>query len=174
MVRYADSSYAGDIDDRKLITRYCFFFGGGIVTWYSKQQHIISTFTSKTKYVAISHRARESIWIQRLLNKLLPEQAIKKIEILGDNKMSFTLTKDSKSQNRTKYIDIIYHHIQWLMADRKLGIKWIFSSLILANGLTKALPTGFFKRYWDKLGLVKWEKLKSFWEPKLIEQRREF
>lgn len=131
-------------------------------------------FTFKTKYVAINHGARESIWIRRLLNKLLSEQAIRKMEILSDNKMSFILTKDSKSQNCIKYIDIIYYHIQELITNGKLGIEWIFSSLILANGLTKALPTGFFKRYWDILGLVEWEELKSFWELELIEQRREF
>ena len=32
IVKYADNSYAGDLDNRKLITGYCFFFGGGIVT----------------------------------------------------------------------------------------------------------------------------------------------
>lgn len=36
VVRYANNSYAGDIEDRKLIIGYYFFFGKGIVTWYSK------------------------------------------------------------------------------------------------------------------------------------------
>lgn len=37
IVGYADSSYTRDSEDRKLIIRYCFFFGRGIITWYSKQ-----------------------------------------------------------------------------------------------------------------------------------------
>lgn len=32
IVGYTDSSYIGDSKDKKSITRYCFFLGGGIVT----------------------------------------------------------------------------------------------------------------------------------------------
>lgn len=49
--------------------------------------------------------------MQQFLNKLVPDQAIRKIEMPKNNKTSFTLTKDPKSQNRTKYIDVIYYHI---------------------------------------------------------------
>ena len=34
---YADSSYADDIEDKKSITGYCFFFDRDIITWCSKQ-----------------------------------------------------------------------------------------------------------------------------------------
>ena len=36
VVGYADSSYAGDLEDRKSITEYYFFLSGAIVTWCSK------------------------------------------------------------------------------------------------------------------------------------------
>ena len=36
MVGYADSSYTGNIEDRKLIIGYCFFFNRSVITWYSK------------------------------------------------------------------------------------------------------------------------------------------
>ena len=85
------------------------------VTWCSKQYRTVSISTSEAEYVAMSHRAKESVWIQRLLNELLPEQAIRKIEMLGDNETSLTLTRDSESQNRTKYIDVMHHHIRQLI-----------------------------------------------------------
>ena len=37
MVGYIDSSYAGDFEDKKSITEYCFFLRGAIITWYSKR-----------------------------------------------------------------------------------------------------------------------------------------
>lgn len=37
VIKYADSSYAGNIEKYKLNIRYNFFFGYAIVTWYSKQ-----------------------------------------------------------------------------------------------------------------------------------------
>ena len=61
VVRYADSSYAGNLEDRKSITEYCFFLGGAIVTWYSKQHYTISTSTSEAEYVAMSQGARKEV-----------------------------------------------------------------------------------------------------------------
>ena len=96
-VSYADSSYIGDIDDQNSITGYYFFFGGAITTLYSKKQQTVLDSTSEAKYVAMSHKARERVWIQRSLNELLPEQAIRRMEMLGNNEMSLILTKNLES-----------------------------------------------------------------------------
>ena len=123
VVGYADSSYAGNLDDKKLITGYCFFLRESIVTLCSKQQRIVSTSNSETKYVAMSHGAREDIWIWIFLNNLLPEQAIGRMEMLGENETSLTLTRDPKSQNHTQHIDVLHHHIRELMENGELAIQ---------------------------------------------------
>ena len=61
VIGYTDSSYAGNLEDKKLITRYCFFFGRAIVTWYSKRQRIVSTSILEAKYVAMSQGAKEGV-----------------------------------------------------------------------------------------------------------------
>ena len=55
----------------------------------------------------MSHGAREGVSIQRFLNELLLEQAIRKINMLSNNEMSFILTRDPQSQSHTKHTD--YH-----------------------------------------------------------------
>ncbi len=85
--------------------------------------------------------------MRRFLNEILPEQAVRRIEILSDNEISFTLIKDPKSQNRIKHIDMKHYHVRRLVDKRELGIEWIFSPLILANGLLKALPAAAFKKH---------------------------
>lgn len=50
-----------DVEDRKSITRYCFFLGGAITTWCIKRQRTVSTSTSEAEYVAMSHEAREEV-----------------------------------------------------------------------------------------------------------------
>lgn len=61
VVGYVDSSYIRDIDDQKSITRYCFFVGEVMTTWYSKRQQIVLTSISKVKYVAMRHRVKERV-----------------------------------------------------------------------------------------------------------------
>ena len=74
--------------------------------------------------------------------------------MLGDNETSLTLTKDPESQNRTKHIDVMHHHVRGLVEDGELAIEWIESSAMLADGFTKALPTGPFKKHRDEWSLV--------------------
>lgn len=47
----------------------------------------------------------------RFPNKFLFDQIIKNIKMFKDNKISPILMKDPKSQNYTKYINMIYHFI---------------------------------------------------------------
>lgn len=61
IVRYVDSKYAANLEDKKLIIGYCFFFSRAIVTWYIKRQRIVLTFTLEVKYVAMSKGARKKI-----------------------------------------------------------------------------------------------------------------
>lgn len=67
--------------------------------------------------------------------------------MLGNNEMSLILTRDPKSQNRTKHINIMYHHVRGLIEDGELSIDWIESFAILADGLTKAFFIALFKRH---------------------------
>lgn len=45
------------------------------------------------------------------------------MEMLKDNKTSLTLTKDLKSQNCIKHIDMIHNYIQRLVKNKKLEIE---------------------------------------------------
>lgn len=72
------------------------------------------------------------------------------MNILGDNEMSFTLTKDPQSQNWIKQINVIYQHVRGLVEKKELLVEWILSAKMLANSLIKILPAGLFRKYWDQ------------------------
>ena len=73
--------------------------------------------------------------------------------MLRDNETSLTLINDPESQNRTKYIVVMHHHIRELVENRELGIEWVPSSSILADSLIKSLLVALFKRHQDEWGL---------------------
>ena len=72
--------------------------------------------------MAVSQGARKGIWIRQFLNKLLLENAIREIKMLGNNETSLTLTKNPKRQNRTKHINVMLHHVCRLVKDGELAI----------------------------------------------------
>ena len=63
LVSYTNNNYTGDIDDRKSITEYCFFFAKAITTWFNKRLQTMLTSISEVKYVAMSHGVREKVWV---------------------------------------------------------------------------------------------------------------
>ncbi len=106
LIGYGDSSYAGDPEDKKSVMGYCYFINGAIVSWCSKKQKTVLTSTTKAEYIALGHAAREAIWLRRFINELQVDDPIYSITLYGDNETSITLTKNAKSQNHTKHIDV--------------------------------------------------------------------
>lgn len=48
---------------------------------------------------------------------------VRKIKMLGDNEINFILTKNPKSQNQIKHIDVMHQHMHELMQDGELIIE---------------------------------------------------
>ena len=50
----SDADWAGNVDDRKSTTGWCFFLGNTLVSWYSKKQNSISLSTTDAEYITIA------------------------------------------------------------------------------------------------------------------------
>lgn len=79
---------------------------------------------------------------------------VENLTLYGDNKMSINLTKNAESQHHTKHIDVQQHYVRELVNEGELTVKWIPSSEMLADGMTKALPTGAFRKHRALLGMT--------------------
>lgn len=149
---YADSNFAGDAEDRKSVMGYCFFLNGAVVSWSSKKQRTVSTSTTEVEYIALGHAAREAVWIRQFINKMELE-TVEGLTLHGNNEISIALTKNAESQHRTKHIDVQHHYIRELVNEGELTIKWVPSAEMLADGMTKALPTETFRKHRAMLGM---------------------
>ena len=152
LIGYADSNFAGDPEDQKSVMGNCFFLNRVVVLWNSKKQQIVSTSTTEAEYIALGHAAREAVWIRRFINKMTLD-IVPEMTLNGDNEMSITLTKNAESQHRTKHIDVQHHYIRELVNEKKLTVACVSSFEMLADGMTKALPTETFRRHRAQLGL---------------------
>ena len=61
LYNYADSNYAENIMNRKLIMKYAFIINGNIITWLLKKQHIIFILIMKTKYIILKHAVKKTV-----------------------------------------------------------------------------------------------------------------
>jgi hypothetical protein len=65
----ADGSMA---EDHHAILGYAFLLHGGAVLWSAKCQEIVSLSTTESEYVALTHAAKEALWLRSLITQLFP------------------------------------------------------------------------------------------------------
>jgi len=64
------------------------------------------------------------------------------------------LVKNPHLHERSKHIDICYHHIRDLEARKRIAISYIPTDQMAADGFTKPLEKVMFGRFKSMLGLI--------------------
>ena len=110
LIGYSDNDFAGDMDDRKIISGHVFFMGSSIVSWDSLKQKTIVLSLCEAKYIAATTATCQGIWLNRLIYEIKGVEE-KPWKLLVDNQSAITLSKNLVHHSRTKHIDTRYQFI---------------------------------------------------------------
>ncbi|OJT15351.1 Retrovirus-related Pol polyprotein from transposon TNT 1-94, partial [Trametes pubescens] len=152
LVGYSDADGSMH-EDRKAISGYAFLIDGGAVSWSSKCQELISLSTTESEYVAITHASKEALWLRSLIGQTFAP-FVDPITLNSDNQSAISLTRDNQYHSRTKHIDIRFHFIRWIIEDKKIHLIYCPTNDMVADVLTKALPSPKVKHFAAALGLL--------------------
>lgn len=61
MAGYANSNWAGSIDDMKSTSGYVFSIGSGAIYWNAKKQKVVAQSTTKAEYISLAAAANQAI-----------------------------------------------------------------------------------------------------------------
>lgn len=139
-------------EDRRAISGNAFIIDGGAVSWFSKRQEVVSLSTTESEYIAATHAAKEAIWLRQLIAQLFEPIAGPTV-IFSDNQSAIALAKDHQFHSRTKHIDVRYHFIRWVCANGTIKLVYCPTADMVADTLTKALPSLKVKHFASQLGL---------------------
>ncbi len=107
---YCDSDWAGDSRDHQSISGYVFKIAGVAVSWSSKKQSSTALSSTEGEYMALTHAAKEAMWIQEFLYDIrFP--LIFATTILGDNQGTLALAVNLTFHAHTKHIHVRQHYI---------------------------------------------------------------
>ena len=170
LIGFSDSDYAADKSDRKSILAYVYMIAGGPISWTSRKQKSVATSTTEAEYMAMSTCAKEGMWLVQLLRdmgyskylgsdegrmNIVEDERHKAIpvQLKGDNQAANHLFKDAHIHERSKHIDVAYHHVRDLAKRNLIQLDYIPSADMVADGLTKTLTQNRFKGFVSQLGL---------------------
>jgi hypothetical protein len=145
----ADGSMA---EDRRAISGYAFLIDGGAVSWASKRQEIVSLSTTESEYVAATHGGKEAVWLRSLLSQIFGPFK-DPTTLFSDNQSAIALTRDHQYHACTKHINVCYHWIRWVVEQGTIRLVYCPTDNMVADALTKALPSAKVKHFAAGLGL---------------------
>ena len=76
------------------------------------------------------------------------------LQLRDDNQTVLTLIKNVHVHERSKHIDIVYHHIWNLYQRNQIKINFMSSQNMIVNDLIKSLSKQNFKNFMNQLRLV--------------------
>ena len=76
------------------------------------------------------------------------------VDIRGDNQGALALVKNPYLHERSKHIDVCYHYIRDLAKKKKLEIKYVYTTEMPTDRLTKPLARITFERFRGQLGVT--------------------
>jgi hypothetical protein len=149
---YADAGFASETLGWKSVSGYVFILGGGPISWSTKKQSIITLSTAEAEYLAMTHAAKELIWIRLLLSELFGHFKYPTL-LLCDNQSAITMAKDDTFHARTKYIALPHHFIRQCVSEKTISLSYVQSKTNIADMFTKALPSIQLRGFSADLGL---------------------
>ncbi|XP_036347934.1 secreted RxLR effector protein 161-like [Rhagoletis pomonella] len=150
---FVDADWGSDPHDRKSYTGFVFFYGKCAISWESRKQTTIALSSTEAEYIAASNAAKEAVYLQRLLNEIgfSKDQPI----ILHiDNQGAQKLATNPVYHNRTKHIDVRYHHIRELVNDKMITLSYCPTDEMTADIFTKNLPGIKHKKFTTNMNIL--------------------
>lgn len=154
LVMCGDASFADDTESRRSSQGYIMQLFGGPVIWRAARQATVTTSTTEAELLGLESTVKESMALKRFLRELRLDLGVA-WEIFCDNQQTIRLvTNNERITTRLRHVDI---QNMWLKQEHAKGtfqVRYIKTSEMPADGLTKALPGQAFDRFVRHLNLV--------------------
>ncbi|RDY13773.1 Copia protein, partial [Mucuna pruriens] len=131
-----------NIEDRKSIARYIFFYGRAPISWSSTKELVVALSSCEVEYIVASETACQV------------EKNSKKVKLLVDNKSVIDLARHPPSHERSKHIETRFDFLREQVSNEKLQIENCITEIQFANIFTKALKRERFGCLIDSIGIV--------------------
>ena len=160
MVIASDASFADDSETRRSSHGFVMMLFGGVIHWRAARQDTITTSSTEAELLALSHTAKETMAIERLVRELKADLGTP-WTIFCDNIQTIRLVVGDSERLSTKlrHVDI---HNMWVRQEHAKGsfeIAYLPTGEMPADGLTKQLPRQKFEHFRNLLNLQSVEHL---------------
>ena len=148
LVAYADSDWAGDIDDRRSTSRYMTMIGKSLISWSSKKVKSVATSTAAAEFISAYHATCEIVWERGMLAEMFAEQ-IRPTILFEDNQACIAMVENPIVSERSKHIAIKYFYVREQFENGTITMIYCPTADMAADIMTKAVAVTHFRHLRD-------------------------
>jgi hypothetical protein len=149
---YYDASHADCPDTMRSTMAYVFFFAGCPISWQSKLHTFVTTSTNHSEYCAASKAAREAKWLETMWQQIGFGQFVSPVNLYSDSQGAIAMAYNPVQRSTTKHVDPADHYVREQQERGTVVISYVTTKdIMIADALTKALPSEGFNRHTSKL-----------------------
>nr|GEZ30775.1 retrovirus-related Pol polyprotein from transposon TNT 1-94 [Tanacetum cinerariifolium] len=151
LTAFADADHAGCQDTRRSTSGSLQFLGDRLISWSSKRQKSAAISSMEAKYITLSGRCAQILWMRSQLTAY--GLGFNKIPIYCDIKSDIALCYNNVQHSRSKHIDIRYYFIKEHVENGVIKLYFVNTEYQLADIFTKALGKERIEFLINKLGM---------------------
>ena len=105
LIRYSDSNWGENRDDRHSTSGHVFLMANGAISWASQQHQTVALSVGEAKYMELASTGRQAAWLKSFSGEIgFPIEG--PIPLCLNNQAVIFLTINPAVECRTKHIDI--------------------------------------------------------------------
>ena len=150
---YSDSSYADNVESARSTTGYMHLLNGAPICWKSTCQTTVARSSCEAEYMSMSDATNEVIYLQNLLQAVVPHYTPSPTVLHVDNKSAIFIGNGVAPTRLSRHISVRYHNVQQAVRLKQVILQHVSSKAMkqLADILTKNLGPKIFLPMCDSL-----------------------
>ncbi|KAF5197653.1 Transposon ty1-dr1 gag-pol polyprotein, partial [Thalictrum thalictroides] len=151
----SDASYGDNVPGRTSSEGGLFKLFGGAIDYFAKKQKTVTTSSTESELLALSHLCAWLIWWERFFTNL-DLDIEQNLTAWCDNMQTvrLMLKETPKLVTKLKHIDIHQHWLRQECQKGNIKLEWIETNQMPADGLTKLLPKQKHQNFLRQLNMV--------------------
>ena len=152
LIRYSDSDWGENRDDRHSTSGHVFLMANGAISWASQQHKIIALSVGEAEYMELASTGWQAAWLRSFSREIgYPIEG--PIPLCSDNQAAIFLMVNPAVECQTKHIDIRHHYIQEQYENKVVEPFHVAGVDNPADLFTKSLPVIKVEQFRSKIGL---------------------
>jgi len=129
---------------------------GGPISWRSHKQQLTTTSTMMAEYVAVYNATCHGMLLRNLIGGLKVVNSISRpLKIYCDNSAAVSFSNNNSSSGAGLYLDTKFLFVRERVEENNLCIEYISTHDMLADPMTKGLPSKVYQELVAKMGFTR-------------------